>query len=581
MARVFHEGVQSTLDPFFHKDLAGLRSTLQRCSLHTILDCCKWGQASDTLGADDSLVTPLKMSPIQMAYYNGGQIDGTDCCFYMERDFKGGSEEVERLERCIRILIRRHPALRLRVLAEGEFQEILPERQFDDWKLPCEDLRADFNVEKSLEYMTHQSTSDRLWDVRVAILPGEVRAFRLFLRLNLIALDAGSILRLCQEMDSLYGDDQCPTVLDHFGSAMREHCRVLSNSTDFKSIETYPKAPKLPKMPSAADVVINFERIWGNLNSKAWCDFQSMCKEQNLTATASIICCFQDVLRNHVGKSKDFTLNITSTKRMHVADALEIDAADLVGDFTNCHLLACRSGPVTFLDRARAIQEQLLSAPSLCGIQLQREMRRRLGDESILFDVVVTSLLAYKSWKPTHLPLTGTCHVTTQTPQVVLDLQFFESSMKELCLSFDAATHIIPQSFVEEIMRELEHHLREVVAEHFEGEILAPNPREVCGSAIQEPLGSLDDAVLRSIRIHQEETAVVDAATGKSLSYHELGGLASFYAQKIQSEGSQELVSVVMQKGWEQVVAVGNSEESCGFLSKTCVWRLENRTHEI
>ena len=242
-----------------------------------------------------------------------------------------------------------------------------------------------------------------------------------------------------------------------------------------------------------------------------------------------------------------------------------MSASALVGDFTNCFLLGCWHLQQDFLDRALAIQQQIddATADPVCGVQLQREMRHRHGDPTLRFDVVVTSLLAYKGWAPSYLPLTGTRHVVTQTPQVVLDLQFFESVASSLdsslCLSFDVAAHILPITWVQGLMKELETHLISVVSEQFVGRIWPIDPRRPHDPfAAQTPLTRLDHAVWITIGRHGQRTAVMEATTKKSLGYHDLGTMAQHYAQELSTRGIRpcELVAIVMQKGWEQMVAV-------------------------
>ncbi|CAJ1408782.1 unnamed protein product [Effrenium voratum] len=436
--------------------------------------------------------------------------------------------------------------------------EVQDPTAYSSWELPCSDLRgasdADLDLHKLRE--TCQG-SDGLWDLRAARLPGGV--VRLMARVELIALDAGSVLQLAKYLDALYEGSLPAEGLpkDVFSEAMQLAVKTPPLTDSWKRrAQALPGPPAVPRihMPKEVDI----RRIWGALSSDTWQAFLALCRQHGLTPSAALTCCFQDVLRCHTGHSKDFTLNMTLTKRFELA--AELGATGLVGDFTNCHLIACRPGP-TFLHRALDLQEQVATAISepCCGIELQQEVRRCHGDGTMLFDVVVTSLLAYGPWKPESLPHLGVKYAVTQTPQVSLDFQFMEQLDNVLLLSMDVAAHVVPLKWAQTVMQELETHLAQAVCSSFLGQILPQDPRRPHASfeAKEAAGGRLETSVLKTIHKHGLRNAVVEAASGKYLRYNDMGHLVAYFAQELRKQPlEKELSAVVMQKGWEQVLAI-------------------------
>ena len=488
---------------------------------------------------------PLPTTRLQRAYFNGSQLSGTPCFLELETSFQ--DLDVNRFFDSIKHLLRRHPALRLQILNDGLNQEVQNVDVFDSWELPIRDLRdaTDADLDDALTTIRNSlDVSHRHWDVHLAMLP--MGMVRVFARIGLIALDAGSVHHLVKELDMLYGGCELPQLRNDFAQAMRR--AVQCTSLDTREVGDFPDPPRLPKVEEDRPV----QRIWGCLERSKWHAFKSLCQKEGLTPTAAVTCCFQDVLRLHLGQQQDFTLNMTTTNRNRVAT--DATSADLVGDFTNCQLIACRVGPITFSERASAIQQRInagMVAP-VCGIRSQEEARRH--SEHAFYDVVVTSLLGYRAWTPEHLPFTCIERATSQTPQVVLDFQFLEQT--HLSLSFDVSP-LVPLRWSQALMAQLEAHLQQVVMCADGGSVILPNDLRGPSKpfAVKSPFTRLEAEVYEAVQRHGGRIAI--SGDFQELNYEELGLLGSHYANQLaEIIQPQELVCIVMQKGWEQIVAV-------------------------
>ena len=185
----------------------------------------------------------MKTTKLQQAYYNGsnGLVD-TPCLLDVEIDFPG--LDVARFHDCLKALIQRHPALRSRICDRGLTLEIMDYTQ--DVNFQVQDLTTleGVDLESELDKIRQSfgTLQECQWDLRLVRLPGRVR---LFLRVGLIALDAGSIYQLAKELDQLYGGHDLPRLPSYdFVDAMQRAATMDSR----KEMGSFPEPPRLPRV---------------------------------------------------------------------------------------------------------------------------------------------------------------------------------------------------------------------------------------------------------------------------------------------------------------------------------------------
>ena len=190
-----------------------------------------------------------------------------------------------------------------------------------------------------------------------------------------------------------------------------------------------------------------------------------------------------------------------------------------------------------------------------------RELGRSGGPESALFPIVFTSAVGLDGDSDTDdgTGLGELVYGISQTPQVWIDCQVTERG-GALSLNWDVRDGVFPDGLVDDMFAAFEDLLRRLAAgdEAWEAVASVPLPAEqaerrrcVNDTAAPLPDGLLHEGVVAQALREPDRVAVV--AGDRTLSYGELLGRAMAVAGHLREK---ELVAVVMDKGWEQVVAV-------------------------
>ncbi len=532
------------------------------------------------------------LTDVQHAYWAGRQPDmelgGVSCQVYVEVDAVG--LDVPHLEKALDRLVQRHDMLRAVVDADG-MQRVLPTpgpyaiRQTD-----LADL-ADMQPEKQAEILSLMRTELSrqvidpstwpLFDIRATRLKADPDTTRLHITFDMLVGDGMSFMILIDELEALYLDDQ--VTLPELDITFRDYVLAEKNLRNTKQYETalaywkdrlhsLPPAPQLPlARPVSAVGRPVFSRLRGRMDKNGWTAFREQASQHGLTPSAALLAAFSEVLAAW-SASPHFSINLTMFNRLPVHE----DIGHIVGDFTTLSLLEADISDAPFASNANAIQTRLwkdMEHRHVSAITVMREMRKLRGaDTPGDMPVVFTSLL----------PLTGTrgnsgflpadadaevAYCISQTPQVWLDHQVYEED-GELRFNWDYVRDIFPEGMVDAMLETynglLERlavapeawtaPLRELApARHLETiRELNSQTRTFPGQAGQTLHGLFE----QSVREHPDRTAL--ATTDKRFSYKELRGLAERIARSLVAKktASNELVAVLMHKGWEQIAAV-------------------------
>ncbi|MEM7482781.1 MAG: amino acid adenylation domain-containing protein [Acidobacteriota bacterium] len=517
---------------------------------------------------------PFPLNEIQQAYWIGRtdafEMGRVSTHFYGEFDSPG--LDVARLERAWQRLIERHDMLRAVILEDGQQQvlETAPAYtiEVDDLRgLPAEGAAE--HLDRVRARMSHQvlpGTEWPLFELRAHQLDDRVR---FHLSLDLLIADVGSILILCRELTQLY--HQPDTVLDPLDLSFRDY--VLSEIAHRDSpsyqralefwrerIAALPPAPELPlaKRPALVDKPV-FVRRTTELEPDTWKRLQGRAADLGLTSSVVLATAYAHILATWC-KSPRFTLNATLFNRL----PLHQDIHKIVGDFTSMVLLGVDlSEPADFVTRARALQRQLGSAldhRQVSGVEVLREMARVSGrDAGAVMPVVFTSALSdvELDW------LGEMVYAVSQTPQVWLDHQVYERS-GHLVLNWDAVEELFPTALLDTMFaayRELLVRLADEDRLWTAVPRLLPADqadRRAAVNATEVPLSqaTLHGLFLERVAEYANEPAVI--AVDRTLSYAELEARSRHLAGELRRRGAtrNRLIAVVMEKGWEQIVAV-------------------------
>ncbi|MEW9532626.1 amino acid adenylation domain-containing protein [Microbispora sp. NPDC049125] len=524
---------------------------------------------------------PFPLTDTQQAYWIGRsdavEFGNVGCHGYWEWESTG--LDVERFRRAWAAVVRRHEMLRAVILPDGT-QRVLTD--VPEYEIPVLDLRseepeaAEARAAELRDELSHRVLpADRwpLWDVRLTLLPGG--RVRLHLGLDLLIIDAWSYFHiLVPDLVTAYDADS-PDALQPLDVTFRDYVlatsgEVLDASEDYQRSKAYwlkrldaglPAAPDLPRAPAGTPSTGRFTRRQHQLPVEDWSRLQARGKAASLTPSGIVVAVFAEVLRTW-SRSDQFTINFPLFNRLPLHPSIN----DLIGDFTTTSLLAVEKTDGTFEDRAKSIQAQLwtdLEHRHFGGVRVMRELARRSGGVvRAAFPVVVTSLLGQPARHFT-TSLGTAVHTSTQTPQVTIDFQVSEVEGR-LEFSWDTLDEVFPPGMVEDMFgsycRLLERLAADPSAWHEEWFNLVPrhqlDQREQANrTAVEMPELLLHTSVARHAATRPDAVAVVSG--DRRLTYAELDRRVNQVGRVLREAGARpnRLVAVVMEKGWEQIVA--------------------------
>ncbi len=527
---------------------------------------------------------PFPLTDIQQAYWVGrlGAIDLGNVASHRYFEIEGDLD-FERFERAWQSLIDRHDMLRAVFLPDGS-QKIL--RDVPAYRIELEDLAgmtgeaAAERLEASRERMSHQVLATDRWplfEIRAFLLGGHgINRVRICVSFDYLIADAWSNRLLTREMQRLYlGFEPPPPLSLSFRDyvlaelALRETGRYRrARAYWLKRLEDLPPGPELPlvQSPSALTRPI-FRRRRGGLPADAWQSLRRRGLRAGITPSALLLAVFAEVL-GAWSKTPRFRIVLTLFNRL----PFHPEVGSLQGDFTSTLLLELERAPAEpFERRARRVQRQLwsdLDHRTVSGVEVLRELGRTTGGAArAATPIVFTSTLDLgdldRGAAP-ETPLAELVYSISQTPQVLLDFQVMEREGR-LELNWDAVDEAFLEGMLDDMFAVQGELLRQLASEPdaWSGPLAAGLPPAqlaqriaVNATAAPVPAGLLHEPFLERARREPERLAV--AAPDRRLTYGELLALADAAAARLRRLGVRPntLVAVVMEKGWEQVVAV-------------------------
>jgi amino acid adenylation domain-containing protein len=530
---------------------------------------------------------PFPLTDIQQAYWVGRsglyELGGVGTHSYAELYLR--ELDVERLNKAINMMIDRHDMLRMVITEDGQ-QRIL--EKTEPYKVQLLDMRACTPEEEEQKFLSlrnelsHQFFSGHTWplfDIRVSIFRDGT--YKLHYSIDMLLFDASSSIIFFKELVAFYLDND--RKLPGLSLSFRDY--VLTEQS-LKGTELYnrsrqywtdrihslPKAPELSLAKTPGEIGhVKFSRQSLQVSSTKWNKLKDKTIAAGVTPTVFILQCFGEVMRRW-SKTDHFTLNLTLFNRLPFHE----DVNNILGDFTSLTLLEMnyREAKV-FKDRLKDTQYQLwsdLEHRYFSGVEVQRELSRATG-ETITMPVVVTSTLGLENNenkqtntretdKETRVELKEAYSIS-QTPQVWIDCQIKE---QEGCLQvdWDSVKELFPGSLLEDMFAAFEGLLTKLAEEDSLWEAqtidLIPTSQQRLHALANETINAYPDKLLHGLFTEQvkqrgEKRALVTRE--KTLTYGELYQISTHMGEQLRNLGAKpnELVAIVMDKGWEQVAA--------------------------
>ena len=527
------------------------------------------------------------LTDLQQAYLigrsEGIELGNISCHAYAEVDIENWDRE--RFQTALQKVIDRHEMLRCIVLPEGR-QQILPSTP--PYEIKVSDLRkldtaiAAAQLDSIRAGMSHQVHASDQWPLFefCATLLNE-KTSRLHISFDLLIGDGRSFEIVFQELMQLYHHPE--TSLPPLELSFRDYLQALTSleQTDaFRQSREYwtnrvpalPPSPELPLEKNTASITRPvYKRRSACLDAATWRNLKEKAARFKSTPVGTLLAAYAEVLAIW-SKSPRFTLNLTLFNRL----PLHPQSNSVVGDFTSVNLLEVdNSSPQSFAARMHQQQERLwqdLDHRYFSGIQVMRDLARfqRVGPAAIM-PVVFTSLLNLGEQGDglTWTSRLGRCvYAITQTPQVYLDCMVTEEK-GSVHINWDAVEELFPAGLLDDMFAALQRLLQDLSSDDSawqrtfaeNARRLIPDAQMALRDAVNTTIAPLTGDLLHTPflkQVAERPAQMAVCAPDRRLTYLELYQ----YACRIEQEllrcrvKPNDLVAVMMQKGWEQIVAV-------------------------
>jgi pyochelin synthetase len=527
---------------------------------------------------------PFPLNAVQHAYWIGrsGQFELGGVSSHVYFEFECGDLDPDRLTMAFRKVVAIHDMLRAVVDVNGQ-QRILA--AVPDYEIAVCDLRAadpgrrEAELERVRSEMSHQAFSCDRWPLfEVRLIRLAENHSRLCVSLDFLVVDAWSMEIIFGQWHGFYRDPAYQVSAPVL--SFRDYVLAEAGLKELPSYQASKKYwwERIDELPSAPLLPVSnkiekgrkhrFIRRRVRLPARQWDEIKGRARRSGLTLASVLLAAFAEVLNRWV-RSPHYCLNLTLFNRLPMHE----EVGSIVGDFTNLMVLEVDGrGTGGFVDRAARIQAQFLGDfehRQVSAVEVLRELARRRGwQQKAILPVVFTSTLMLDGkrsedgggWERFGPLGYGIC----QTPQVLLDHQIFEVD-GDLVINWDA----VDEAFLPGVLDDMFEVQRELL------ESLASTPeiwerQEVVAlpAAQRKRLESVNDTAADEVGQCLHELFIASAlacpdgialayGTGE-MTYGELLAHSHLVAEQLRQKGAQpnQLVAVVMRKGWEQVVAV-------------------------
>ena len=552
---------------------------------------------------------PFPLSPIQRNYWTGrsGLFDlgavGTNV--YTEAELSWATPSrmnanrtnllLVALNRSLERVVQRHDMLRMIVLPNGQ-QQILT--QAPPYRINVVDLRRSdpATIEARLDEVRHRMRTakapvDRwpLFEIMAHRLPGE--RLRLHIRLDSLLVDGTSRGMFVQELFRHLGPGPMaprpPGYRDYVLTWLAFEESELGQSARDYWLNRLPTLPPMIELPLATNLSPETISLFTKhnvtlLDAETWTRLKARAARVDLTPSGLTTAAFIEVLAAW-SRRRRFTLGLIGTYRPPIHKRI----GETLGNFNTVYLLEVDDAPGTFEARARRIQQQIaadLEHRYFLGHQVLQELNRRSGGSSrSALPIVFNSVIEYShaSYQTNFGRGSGTRLSFEQVdaglhiPQMLLSPTVAENGDGALTCSWQSVEQVFPERLMQDMLDSYGRLLDRLANDETSWQEQLPNliPAEqldrraaltVDAPPPQELLHSL---FLAQVYLRPRQTAVVTA--DRTLTYAELGRRVAQVGRRLRELGARpnSLVAVVMEPGWEQIVAaLGVLESGAAFV---------------
>jgi len=570
-----------------HQKLGGtvtVRNFIESKSLRELLQCIQQtDQTYPTIVPDPAHENePFPLTDIQQAYWLGrnGGLELSEISTHIYQEFTLNHVDISRLEHALNKVIQHHGMLRA-ILPSATEQRILAEVPY--YTIKTQDLKDQADDEQQIEmlktrqHMSHQNLDSNQWplfDIRASLI--DKNKIRLHVSIDALILDAWSLDIFFSEWAELTMHSE--QVLPPIHLSFRDYILGLEKvrQTDqynrdkqywLNRLNSLPPGPEIPKLKYAHNIKNQRSQTQRTaINSNIWNALKSLAKKHEILPSAVVMAIFAEVL-SHWSATQHYVLNLTLFNRLPLHPAVN----EILGDFTSLNMLEINHTNIqttSFLDRAKALQNQLLHDLDhrlFSGVAVQRELSKlnktfALGTR---VPIVFTSIIDedHKFYTDEQSPFAyGNMNFrSTQSSQVWLDHKVY-SAKGALVTEWDYVAELFPDKLIENMHQAFcDIFTRLAVQPEIWTQNIALFSEQTLPKIPERTFENSDallhELFIKNVEKNPQQPAILTPT--EEISYQTLYQSANQIAFVLNELdiGTNQLVAIYMQKGWQQVVA--------------------------
>ncbi|WP_332728251.1 amino acid adenylation domain-containing protein [Pseudomonas sp. ESBL9] len=515
------------------------------------------------------------------------QIDGGSAHYNMRSALRlSGRIELGALNRTFAVIVQRHESLRTCLSADESgqlFQVIRPSSEFIIHKTDLTGINSGKQQSKLDQLMRAEGNSvfDLNTDLmlRARLIKLEEEEHILLVTMHHIASDGWSISILIKEFSALYDafargqENPLPPLEIQYADYAHWQRNWLRGDILEKQVSYWEK--QLANLPVAHGLA--FDRPRPRIQSFAGTTMHShidahtgkalsrLCQAHGATLFMGLHAAFSVLLSRYSGEA-DIVVGTP------IANREQSETADLIGFFVNTLVLRSNlSGNSSFAQLMEQSKAVLLDAYEHQQVPFEQIVERLQPDRHMNHAALFQIMLVLQNNETSTLDLPGVRFSRLEQPGAIAkyDLTLFVTEHPAgLSLAWEYNTDLFDSETIERMARHFEMLLESLTN--------APDVSVLSVNMLSEPeleellkLGSTGSALdvqlqprllqsrfLEQIKIRGSKIAV--KTSEKSLTYEALGLLSGKLGERLILGGCEtnKLVAIVMEKGWEQVVAV-------------------------
>ncbi|WP_449417840.1 amino acid adenylation domain-containing protein [Phormidium nigroviride] len=526
---------------------------------------------------------PFPLNDMQQAYWLGrtDSFDMGNVSIHSYTEIAIVDLNIDRLNLAWQQLIDRHDMLRAIVLPDGQ-QQILP--QVPPYEIEVLDLRGKdaeavaFQIEMIRDRLSHQVLPLEQWP-QFEILASRLdeHSSRLHLSIDGWCLDGRSLQLLFRELKELY--DKSDRFLPTLELSFRDYVLAaiaLENSPIYEKslkywlsrIPTLPPAPELPLAQNPSNLKNpRFVSLKYKLESQTVQKLTNRAAKGSLTLAGTLLAVYAEVM-GRWSKNPRFTINVPRFNRL----PLHPQVNDIMGELVSFTLLEIdNSGNESFEARSQRIQSQLwqdLEHDYVTGVRVLRELAKVQGKAGgVAMPIVFTTTPQDVDGNNAtgDIPLGKVVYNVYQTPQIWIDNIYFVEADGSLTYTWQVVDELFPAGMIKDMFDAACSLLQRLADEENTWQQTAPqlipSAQLEQRAAINNTATEASDILLHSLfatQVKQRSKKTAVATSTSSLSYQELFDRSNQVGHRLRQLGvlPNKLVAIVMDKGWEQIVAV-------------------------